>query len=92
MSEWPWDQHLADGRFAFLISLLKDGRYGGVRSQKAKKAHWCTECGRRVYPGERYLRLAIFRGNHIASGIEYSGKLCGHCEIKLYNLALRREA
>lgn len=54
-----------------------DGDGGVVLSDehpRARKAHRCGECGRRIEPGETYRKTSV-----IGDGF-YSGKTCAHCE------------
>lgn len=58
--------------------------YGwSIQHPTAQKAHTCQMCGRRIDPGERYLRGAGF------DGTAWSWKECAHCEAvrKLYDIS-----
>lgn len=51
-----------------------------IAHPRARKAHRCQMCGRRIDPGETYLRGAGFDGSSA-----WTWKECAHCEaIKVY--------
>lgn len=55
--------------------------------RNARTEHVCTECGRRVQPGQHYTRLAgVFDGQF------WSDKLCGTCDLKRRWLSRRGHA
>ena len=86
-----WRYEIANkGRLFLLAVMAGRAQYCGVKWQTAKKVHICDECGRRIEPKMRYMRLVIFKSLSIAQGIQYSGKLCPHCEMEFYTHAPRR--
>lgn len=59
-----------------MIDGAEGSEFGGHVHHKARKPHWCEECGREISCGERY-RYASGK----ACGYFWTSKMCEHCEV-----------